>query len=65
MSLFFLGLNMYYRNINNGKYVNSTFKVPSLNSTETSTATFAAQSDSIKEALTSKGWTEDKFDSIS
>ena len=58
-------INQYYRNINNGKYVNSTFKVPSLNSSETSTATFAAQSDSIKEALTSKGWTEDKFDSIS
>ena len=58
-------INQYYRNINNGKYVNSTFKVPSLSSTEVNTATFAAQSDELKEALTKKGWTEDKFDSIS
>ena len=59
-------LTAYYQKINSGKYSNSTFKVDKLNNNKESNNTkFSTYSPEIKEQLSSKGWTEEKFDSIS
>ena len=58
----------YYRRINEGKYADSTFKVPTiseLRGTTSTTTSFNALSDSMQENLLKKGWTAEKFDSIS
>lgn len=58
----------YYRRINEGKYADSTFKVPTiseLRGTTSTTTSFNTLSDSIQENLLKKGWTAEKFDSIS
>lgn len=58
----------YYRRINEGKYANSTFKVPTiseLRGTTSTTTSFNTLSDSMQENLLKKGWTAEKFDSIS
>lgn len=58
----------YYRRINEGKYADSTFKVPTiseLRGTTSTTASFNTLSDSMQENLLKKGWTAEKFDSIS
>lgn len=58
----------YYRRINEGKYANSTFKVPTiseLRGTTSTTTSFNTLSDSMQENLLKKGWTTEKFDSIS
>ena len=58
----------YYRRINEGKYVDSTFKVPTiseLRGTTSTTTSFNTLSDSMQENLLKKGWTAEKFDSIS
>jgi hypothetical protein len=58
----------YYRRINEGKYADSTFKVPTiseLRSTTSTTTSFNTLSDSMQENLLKKGWTAEKFDSIS
>lgn len=58
----------YYQRINEGKYVNSNFKVPTiseLRGAAPNTTTFNSLSESIRENLTRKGWTAEKFDSIS
>lgn len=59
-------LTEYYRNINEGKYNSSKFKVSPLNSTKESINTsFESVGLEIQETLLNKGWTQDKFDSIS
>lgn len=58
----------YYRRINEGKYANSTFKVPTiseLRGTTSTTTSFNTLSDSMQENLLKKGWTAEKFNSIS
>lgn len=58
----------YYRRINEGKYADSTFKVPTiseLRDTTLTTTSFNTLSDSMQENLLKKGWTAEKFDSIS
>lgn len=58
----------YYRRINKGKYADSTFKVPTiseLRGTTSTTTSFNTLSDSMQENLLKKGWTAEKFDSIS
>lgn len=58
----------YYRRINEGKYADSTFKVPTISELRGATSTttsFNTLSDSMQENLLKKGWTEEKFDSIS
>ena len=58
----------YYRRINEGKYVDSTFKVPTISELRGATSTttsFNTLSDSMQENLLKKGWTAEKFDSIS
>ena len=58
----------YYRRINEGKYADSTFKVPTisvLRGTTSTTTLFNTLSDSMQENLLKKGWTAEKFDSIS
>lgn len=58
----------YYRRINEGKYADSTFKVPAiseLRGTTSTTTSFNTLSDSMQENLLKKGWTAEKFDSIS
>ncbi len=58
----------YYRRINEGKYADSTFKVPTiseLRGTTSTTTSFNTLSDSMQENLLEKGWTAEKFDSIS
>lgn len=58
----------YYRRINEGKYADSTFKVPTiseLRGTTSTTTSFNTLSDSMQENLLKKGWTAEKFDSIS
>lgn len=58
----------YYRRINEGKYADSTFKVPTISELRGATLTttsFNTLSDSMQENLLKKGWTEEKFDSIS
>ena len=58
----------YYRRINQGKYADSTFKVPSISesrSTDSVTTSFNNLSNSIQESLLKKGWTSEKFDSVS
>lgn len=58
----------YYRRINEGKYADSNFKVPTiseLRGATPNTTTFNSLSESIRENLTRKGWTAEKFDSIS
>lgn len=58
----------YYRRINAGEYARSEFKVPSISelrgTTSTSTS-FNTLSESMQESLLKKGWTAEKFDSIS
>ena len=58
----------YYRRINEGKYADSTFKVPTISKLRGATSTttsFNTLSESTQENLLKKGWTEEKFDSIS
>lgn len=58
----------YYRRINEGKYADSTFKVPTISELRGATSTttpFNTLSDSMQENLLKKGWTKEKFDSIS
>lgn len=58
----------YYRRINEGKYAGSTFKVPTiseLRGVTSTTTSFNTLSDSMQENLLKKGWTEEKFNSIS
>lgn len=58
----------YYRRINEGKYADSTFKVPTISELRGATSTttsFNTLSDSMQENLLKKGWTAEKFDSIS
>lgn len=58
----------YYRMINQGKYSNSTFKVPIINELRgatNNTTTFNSLNETVKENLLKKGWTAEKFDSIS
>ena len=58
----------YYRRINEGKYADSTFKVPTISELRSATSTttaFNTLSDSMQENLLKKGWTAEKFDSIS
>lgn len=58
----------YYRRINEGKYADSTFKVPTiseLRGTTSTTTSFNTLSGSMQENLLKKGWTAEKFDSIS
>ena len=58
----------YYQRINEGKYADSNFKVPTISELRgaiPNTTTFNSLSESIRENLTRKGWTAEKFDSIS
>lgn len=58
----------YYRRINEGKYADSTFKVPTiseLGGATSTTTSFNTLSESAQENLLKKGWTEEKFDSVS
>ena len=58
----------YYRRINEGKYADSTFKVPTISELRGATSTttsFNTLSESAQEDLLKKGWTAEKFDSIS
>ena len=58
----------YYRRINEGKYEDSTLKVPTISKLRGATSTttsFNTLSDSIQENLLKKGWTAEKFNSIS
>lgn len=58
----------YYQKINEGKYADSTFKVPTISELRGATLTttsFNTLSDSMQENLLKKGWTAEKFDSIS
>lgn len=59
----------YYRNINEGKYSSSNYKVPSLSqmreSKKQDTTSFELLDAEIQESLLNKGWTQEKFDTIS
>lgn len=59
----------YYRNINEGKYSSSNYKVPSLSqmreSKKQDTTSFESSDAEIQESLLNKGWTQEKFDTIS
>lgn len=58
----------YYRRINEGKYADSTFKVPTISELRGATSTttsFNTLSESAQENLLKKGWTAEKFDSVS
>ena len=58
----------YYRRINEGKYADSIFKVPTISELRGATSTttsFNTLSDSMQENLLKKGWTAEKFDSVS
>ena len=58
----------YYRRINEGKYADSTLKVPTIRELRDATSTttsFNTLSESAQENLLKKGWTEEKFDSVS
>ena len=58
----------YYRRINEGKYSSNEFKVSTiseLRGATTTTTSFGTLSNTIQEALSKKGWTAEKFDSIS
>lgn len=61
-------LTSYYQRINVGKYADSSFKVPTiseLRGAAPNTTTFNSLSETVRENLTKKGWTEEKFNSIS
>lgn len=61
-------LMSYYQRINAGKYAGSNYKVPTiseLRGAAPNTTTFNSLSKTIRENLTKKGWTAEKFDSIS
>lgn len=59
----------YYRNINEGKYSSSNYKVPSLSqmreSKKQDTTSFESLDTEIQESLLNKGWTQEKFDAVS
>ena len=59
----------YYRRINEGKYANSTFKVQSISElrgrTTSSNTLFDTLNSTMQENLIKKGWTQEKFDSVS
>lgn len=59
----------YYRNINEGKYSSSNYKVPSLSqmreSKKQDATSFESLDAEIQESLLNKGWTQEKFDTIS
>lgn len=59
----------YYRSINEGKYSSSNYKVPSLNQMggpkEQDITLFDSLDAETQESLLNKGWTQEKFDSIS
>lgn len=58
-------LTEYYRNINEGNYSNSTYKVPALNSSRTESLEFIGLEAETREALEKKGWTEEMWNQIS
>lgn len=61
-------LTSYYQRINVGKYADSSFKVPTISELRVAapnTTTFNSLSETVRENLTKKGWTEEKFNSIS
>ena len=58
----------YYRRINEGKYADNTLKVPTISKLRGATSTttsFNTLSESAQENLLKKGWTAEKFDSVS
>ena len=59
----------YYRNINEGKYSSSNYKVPSLSqmreSKKQDTTSFESLDAEMQESLLNKGWTQEKFDAVS
>lgn len=59
----------YYRNINEGKYSSSNYKVPSLSQVRESkkqdTTSFESLDTETQESLLNKGWTQEKFDAVS
>ena len=59
----------YYRNINEGKYSSSNYKVPSLSQMRgpkgQDITLFDSLDAEIQESLLNKGWIQEKFDSIS
>ena len=59
----------YYRNINEGRYSSSNYKVPSLSqmreSKKQDTTSFESLDAEMQESLLNKGWTQEKFDTIS
>lgn len=59
----------YYRNINEGKYSSSNYKVSSLSqmreSKKQDTTSFESLDAEIQESLLNKGWTQEKFDAVS
>ena len=58
-------LTEYYRNINEGNYSNSTYKVPALNNSRTESLEFIGLEVETREALEKKGWTEEMWNQIS
>ena len=58
----------YYRMINEGKYSSSDFKVSTIRETKgniSNTTSFSNLSNTVQENLLKKGWTAEKFDSVS
>ena len=61
-------LTSYYRMINEGKYSSSDFKVSTIRETKgniSNTTSFSNLSNTVQENLLKKGWTAEKFDSVS
>lgn len=58
-------LTEYYRNINEGNYSNSTYKVPALNNSRAESLEFIGLETETREALEKKGWTEEMWNQIS
>jgi hypothetical protein len=58
-------LTEYYRNINEGNYSNSTYKVPALNNSRAESLEFTGLETETREALEKKGWTEEMWNQIS
>lgn len=53
----------YFRNINNGNY--SKFDIPKVIKTKENISNIKSYSKEVQDTLTKKGWTQEKFDSIS
>jgi hypothetical protein len=58
-------LMQYYRNINEGYYSDSNYKVPSLYSTRESISDFNNLNTSTRESLQNKGWTIEQWNKVS